>query len=45
MGIKKKVISEGDMCSFPPKGAMIECHYTLRLKDGTEVDSSVKRGK
>ena len=44
MGIKKKIISDGDCSSYPPKGAKVECHYVLTLKGGKKIDSSRDRG-
>ena len=44
MGIKKKILREGDMSTYPSKGCEVECHYVLRLTNGKIVDSSVSRG-
>ena len=44
-GIMKKVLVEGEAGGEVPLNVVAVVHYTGRLLDGTEFDSSVKRGK
>ena len=41
-GMMYIVLKEGNGAS-PPRGALVEAHYTGTLLDGTKVDSSVER--
>ncbi|MGB7291941.1 MAG: FKBP-type peptidyl-prolyl cis-trans isomerase [Thermodesulfobacteriota bacterium] len=43
-GLEYIVIEEGDGPK-PNKGQKVRVHYTGKLKDGTEFDSSIKRGE
>ena len=43
-GLQYRVIEEGAGDKHPKVGTECECHYTGRLLDGTEFDSSYKRG-
>jgi len=43
-GLQYKVLREGAGLEHPKVGAPCECHYAGRLLDGTEFDSSYKRG-
>jgi len=43
-GLEYIVIEEGDGAK-PNKGQKVKVHYTGKLKDGTEFDSSIKRGE
>ena len=43
-GLQYAVISEGAGVEHPKVGTPCECHYAGRLLDGTEFDSSYKRG-
>lgn len=43
-GLQYKVLSEGGGMEHPKVGTPCECHYAGRLLDGTEFDSSYKRG-
>jgi peptidylprolyl isomerase len=43
-GLEYIVIEEGDGAK-PNKGQKVRVHYTGKLKDGTEFDSSIKRGE
>lgn len=43
-GLEYIVIEEGNGAK-PAKGQRVKVHYTGKLKDGTEFDSSVKRGE
>ena len=45
MGVDKEVMLPGDGLLFPKKGNRVKVHYTAFLSDGTEVDSSRKKGK
>ena len=44
-GLQYKVLREGGGLEHPKVGTPCECHYAGRLLDGTEFDSSYKRGK
>ena len=51
-GVTKRVLSAGDKNykdedgnTLPPKGSMVEVHYTGRLTSGAVFDSSVSRNK
>lgn len=44
-GLLKEVIQPGDGKTFPQKGDTVVAHYTGRLVNGEEFDSSVSRGK
>ena len=44
-GILKKITREGRGDETPQPGNEVRAHYTGTLEDGTEFDSSVKRGK
>ncbi len=44
-GLYYKVIEKGDAESFPEATDVVKVHYTGTLIDGTEFDSSVKRGQ
>jgi FKBP-type peptidyl-prolyl cis-trans isomerase FklB len=43
-GLQYKVLREGIGMEHPQVGTPCECHYAGRLLDGTEFDSSYKRG-
>ena len=43
-GLQYKVLEEGAGMEHPTKSTPCECHYAGRLLDGTEFDSSYKRG-
>ena len=43
-GLQYKVLVEGGGVEHPLKSTPCECHYAGRLLDGTEFDSSYKRG-
>jgi len=43
-GLQYKVLEEGAGLEHPKVGTPCECHYAGRLLDGTEFDSSYKRG-
>merc|ERR1719373_131026 len=43
-GLQYKVLRAGDGDSHPTKDSPCECHYAGTLIDGTEFDSSYKRG-
>eukprot|EP00421_Protoceratium_reticulatum_P071445 CAMPEP_0168408094 /NCGR_PEP_ID=MMETSP0228-20121227/26496_1 /TAXON_ID=133427 /ORGANISM="Protoceratium reticulatum, Strain CCCM 535 (=CCMP 1889)" /LENGTH=340 /DNA_ID=CAMNT_0008421775 /DNA_START=77 /DNA_END=1099 /DNA_ORIENTATION=+ len=43
-GLQYKVLSEGGGLEHPTVSTPCECHYKGRLLDGTEFDSSYKRG-
>jgi len=43
-GLQYKVLNEGRGMEHPKVGSPCECHYAGRLLDGTEFDSSYKRG-
>jgi len=43
-GLQYKVLEEGGGMEHPKVGTPCECHYAGRLLDGTEFDSSYKRG-
>jgi len=45
VGLMKEVIQEGDGRSYPQTGDIVVAHYTGRLLDGEEFDSSVRRGQ
>ena len=45
MGVDKVITKPGDGVNFPPKNSNIECHYRLKLTNGTEIDSSYGRSK
>ncbi|CAD8062808.1 unnamed protein product [Paramecium sonneborni] len=44
-GFKVETITPGDGKSFPQKGQQVKVHYVGTLLDGSEFDSSRKRGK
>merc|ERR1711920_1178996 len=44
-GLQYKVLNEGRGMEHPTAGTPCECHYAGRLLDGTEFDSSYKRGE
>ena len=43
-GLQYKVLEEGAGMEHPTVSTPCECHYAGRLLDGTEFDSSYKRG-
>lgn len=43
-GLQYKVLEEGGGMEHPTVGTPCECHYAGRLLDGSEFDSSYKRG-
>ena len=43
-GLQYKVLEEGAGMEHPLVGTPCECHYAGRLIDGSEFDSSYKRG-
>merc|ERR1711871_237322 len=43
-GLQYKVLKKGDGAHHPTKDSPCECHYEGTLIDGTEFDSSYKRG-
>ena len=44
-GLQYKVLVEGGGVEHPTVSSPCECHYAGRLLDGTEFDSSYKRGQ
>ena len=44
-GLQYRVIEEGGGLEHPTVSTPCECHYAGRLLDGTEFDSSYKRGQ
>merc|ERR1712078_914976 len=44
-GLMYKVLKKGDGKFHPTKDSPCDCHYAGTLIDGTEFDSSYKRGK
>ena len=44
-GLQYRVLEEGGGLAHPKVSTPCECHYVGRLLDGTEFDSSYKRGK
>jgi len=44
-GLQYKVLEEGAGMEHPTSMTPCECHYAGRLLDGTEFDSSYKRGE
>merc|ERR1712070_461060 len=44
-GLQYKVLKKGDGAFHPLVGTSCECHYEGTLIDGTEFDSSYKRGQ
>eukprot|EP00927_Polykrikos_kofoidii_P084160 TRINITY_DN879_c0_g1_i2.p1 TRINITY_DN879_c0_g1~~TRINITY_DN879_c0_g1_i2.p1 ORF type:complete len:215 (+),score=40.30 TRINITY_DN879_c0_g1_i2:140-784(+) len=44
-GLQYKVLNEGRGMEHPTVNSPCDCHYAGRLLDGTEFDSSYKRGK
>ena len=40
-GFDKKIITEGDKTTYPRKGDLVTVHYTGKLTDGKQFDSSV----
>ena len=44
-GLQYRVLEEGGGLAHPKVSTPCECHYAGRLLDGTEFDSSYKRGK
>ena len=44
-GLQYKVVKLGTGTKSPKVGTPCDCHYAGRLIDGTEFDSSYKRGK
>jgi len=44
-GLQYKVLKEGRALDHPKVDTPCECHYAGRLLDGTEFDSSYKRGQ
>ncbi|XP_071721518.1 peptidyl-prolyl cis-trans isomerase FKBP62-like [Rutidosis leptorrhynchoides] len=44
LGIKKKIVKEGEGRDTPDNGDEVEVHYTGTLLDGTQFDSSGDRG-
>jgi len=44
-GLQYKVLNEGRGMDSPKVGTACSCHYAGRLLDGTEFDSSYKRGE
>ena len=44
-GLMYVVLKEGNGATTPPRGTLVEAHYTGRLLDGTKFDSSVDRGQ
>ena len=44
-GVIKRMVKEGEEDCVPVKGQEVLVHYEGRLEDGTEFDSSMKRGE
>jgi len=44
-GVMKEILKEGDGWETPKKGTEVDVHYVGTLLDGTEFDSSRKRGE
>ena len=44
-GLQYTVMNDGSGTKSPLVGTPCECHYAGRLVDGTEFDSSIKRGQ
>eukprot|EP01012_Entosiphon_sulcatum_P006008 TRINITY_DN1279_c0_g1_i1.p2 TRINITY_DN1279_c0_g1~~TRINITY_DN1279_c0_g1_i1.p2 ORF type:complete len:109 (+),score=25.83 TRINITY_DN1279_c0_g1_i1:35-361(+) len=45
MGVQLEKIIEGDGNTYPKKGQIVSVHYVGTLPDGSEFDSTRKRGK
>uniref|UniRef100_A0A0K0G4A3 peptidylprolyl isomerase n=1 Tax=Strongyloides venezuelensis TaxID=75913 RepID=A0A0K0G4A3_STRVS len=45
MGVDIDTQKPGDGTTFPKKGQKVSCHYTLKLENGKEIDSSRTRGQ
>ncbi|RHZ84133.1 hypothetical protein Glove_85g112 [Diversispora epigaea] len=45
MGVEIKTIKPGDGRNFPKKGDTVRIHYVGKLENGTEFDSSRRRGQ
>ena len=43
-GLQYKILDEGAGLEHPKSSTPCECHYAGRLLDGSEFDSSYKRG-
>jgi len=44
-GLRYRVVRKGSGKFHPAPDALCECHYSVTLKDGTEIDSSYARGQ
>lgn len=44
-GVLKEILCEGTGTETPHNGCTVSLHYTGRLEDGTEFDSSVSRNE
>ncbi|ESO09330.1 hypothetical protein HELRODRAFT_156441 [Helobdella robusta] len=41
----KKILKQGDKCTYPKKGDEVECYYTGKLDNGKVFDTNVDDGK
>jgi len=44
-GVYLETVREGDGCTYPQKDEGVTIHYTAKLSDGTEIDSSRVRNE